>query len=124
MLTNQLFHNHHTWKLYRSSATNIMTTTGAEPEPPYLVEMDGPNVPTRSHYLSISFHPSKRNMSFEELRLRHYITHHEQSRSYLGDASKLMVTRPSSSLNGYLRSKAIRAAADGTQKYVMKEVHS
>ena len=100
-----------------------MTTTGTgiEPEQPYLVLMEGG---VREDYQSMSFHPSKQNMSLEEIRLEHYMTSRAQSHSCFGNTSKtLMATRQTPSLKlQHIFSKPIRAATDGSQKYVMTEV--
>jgi hypothetical protein len=97
-----------------------MTTTETDPEPPYLVFTEGS---MRNECQSISLHPSYQNMSPEELRLQHYDTYSMNLKPYLGDASKLMATQPLSTFKVKLPSRPIRAAAGGTQRYVMTEVH-
>lgn len=99
-----------------------MTTTIADPEPPYLVEMDGAAY-GRSQYLSISFHPSKQNMSHEELRLEHYNAGHDNStptrRS--SDKIRLMATRQVPGPITTQPRRLIRAVADNTHEYAVIE---
>lgn len=64
-----------------AQSNNMSSTTGTDPGPPYLVEPDSSYANWRLHYLSLSSHPSKQDMSHEELRLEHYNASREKSTS-------------------------------------------
>jgi len=97
-----------------------MATTETDPQPPYKVEQDSPG-PTLSHYLSISFHPDKQNMSFEELRLEHYNAGHEKPTRRSRGTARLMPPSQSSAPLPHQFRLLIRAVADNTYEYAIVE---
>lgn len=97
-----------------------MTTSESSLDPPYLLETDSTFTQTVSAYQAISFHPTKRDVSFEELRLEHYNIGRKEPTTDSSDTSNLMATRQLSALSTVYPVKSIRAVAGGFNKYLTR----
>ena len=93
-----------------------MATSGTVLDPPYLLETFDRH---KEAYQSISFHPSKLQLSFEELRLQDYTVYCKPQEPMLEPhgSSNLMVTRQLFAPSTNQTLKPIRAVADRAQKY-------